>query len=54
MLVRPYTGIDAPLRSRSRLAADGLVLLAVAVLFWLLVRLEPGVNAPFDAATAPS
>ncbi|HET9647532.1 MAG TPA: ABC transporter permease subunit [Microlunatus sp.] len=53
-LVRPFTGLDAPLRSRTRLVADVVVLLGVAVLFWLLLRLAPGVSAPFDPESAPT
>jgi NitT/TauT family transport system permease protein len=53
-LLRPYSGAADVARSRSRYAADALVLSAVAVLFWLLVRLGHGVNAPFNRVTAPS
>ncbi len=49
-----FTGNDVSLRSRSHFAADALVLAAVAVLFWLLIRLSHGINQPFDPVTAPS
>ncbi len=49
---RPYVGHDATLQSRSRLAADALVIGTVAVCLWLLVRVAHGVNAPFDPAHA--
>lgn len=53
-LLRPFTGQDASLRGRSHLGADVLVLLAVAVIFWLIVRLSHGITEPFDRVTAPS
>jgi NitT/TauT family transport system permease protein len=54
MLLRPFTGHAGVLRSKTHLAADAVVLVAVAVLFWLLVRLAHGVDAPFDRVSAPS
>lgn len=54
MLLRPFNGREAVLRSRAHLLADAVVLVAVAVLFWGLVRLFHGVNAPFDRVSAPS
>lgn len=53
-LLRPFVGHDATLRSRSNLAADAVVLVAVAVLFWLLLRLSHGISAPFNRVSAPS
>ncbi|UQB13759.1 ABC transporter permease [Clavibacter nebraskensis] len=49
-----FTSQAAPLRSRSRLAVDATVLVAVAVVFWILIVLSHGVGAPFDRASAPS
>ncbi|WP_341727847.1 ABC transporter permease subunit, partial [Brooklawnia sp.] len=49
-----FTGQEAALRTRSQFAADALVLAAVAVLFWLLIRLSHGFTAPFNPASAPS
>jgi len=53
-LLRPFSGQEAPLRSRTHLAADVIVVVAVAVLFWVLIRLFHGVAAPFNSASAPS
>jgi NitT/TauT family transport system permease protein len=53
-VLRPFIGQDAPLRSRTHLVADAVVLVAVAVLFWLLLRLAHGVDAPFNRVSAPS
>jgi NitT/TauT family transport system permease protein len=53
-LLRPFVGHDATLRSRTHLVADVVVLVAVAVLFWLLLRLAHGVNEPFSRTFAPS
>lgn len=57
-LLRPFVGQGAPLRSRSRVPsrvlADVVVLAAVAVLFWLMVRLSPGLTAPFNPEQAAS
>ncbi|WP_239337398.1 ABC transporter permease subunit [Frankia sp. CiP3] len=50
----PFTAQGATLRSRTHLVADAVVLVAVAVLFWLLIRLSHGVNAPFNRGTAAS
>ncbi|HET8931507.1 MAG TPA: ABC transporter permease subunit, partial [Acidimicrobiales bacterium] len=52
--LRPFVGPDATLQSRSRVAADALVLIAVAVGLWLLVNVAHGINAPFDPAHAPT
>lgn len=49
-----FTGQDANLRARSHIAADATVLVAVAVLFWLLIDLSHGIGAPFNRTTAPS
>ncbi|MDQ1131085.1 ABC transporter permease subunit [Microbacterium sp. SORGH_AS_0888] len=49
-----FTSQNATLRSRSHLAADVVVLAAVAVIFWLVVQLSHGITAPFDRVTAPS
>ncbi len=48
-----FTSHDATLRT-GRLAADAVVLVAVAGLFWLMIELSHGVTAPFDPGTAPS
>jgi NitT/TauT family transport system permease protein len=53
-LLRPYSADGGLPRARSRYAADFVVLAAMAVLFWLLVRLAHGVNAPFNRVSAPS
>ncbi len=52
--LRPFVGPDATLQSRTRIAADALVLVAVAVGLWLLVHVAHGINAPFDPAHAPT
>ena len=49
-----FTNQDATLRTRSHFAADVVVLVAVAVLFWLLIDLSQGISAPFNRASAPS
>ncbi|AJM77080.1 ABC transporter permease [Rathayibacter toxicus] len=49
-----YTNQAAPLRSRSTIAADGILLVAVVVIFWMLIVLSQELGAPFDASTAPS
>ncbi len=49
-----FTSQDASLRARSHLAADAIVLIAVAVIFWLLVALSHGITEPFDRVSAPS
>jgi NitT/TauT family transport system permease protein len=54
ILPRPFTGHEATLRSRTGLVADAIVLVAVAVMFWLLLRLAHGVNEPFNRVSAPS
>jgi NitT/TauT family transport system permease protein len=54
MSVRPFVGNDATLRLRTHLVADAVVLVAVAVLFWVIVRLSHGITAPFDRVSAPS
>ncbi|GAA3094355.1 NitT/TauT family transport system permease protein [Kribbella aluminosa] len=51
-MLRPFTAQDAPLRSRTHLIADVLVLAGMAVLFWLLVRVSQGINTPFSPSTA--
>lgn len=51
---RAFIGQNATLHSRSRVAADATVLVAVAVVFWLLIDLSHGISAPFDRASAPS
>jgi NitT/TauT family transport system permease protein len=53
-LLRPFVGQDATLRSRTHLAADAVVLVAVAVLFWLMLRISQGVSVPFNRVSAPS
>ncbi len=52
--LRPFTSQDASLRTRSHFLADALVLVAVAVIFWLLIRLSYGITEPFDQVSAPS
>ncbi|MEB4613638.1 ABC transporter permease [Leucobacter sp. M11] len=49
-----FSGYDAALRARNRRLADIVVLLAVAVLFWLLIELGQGVAAPYDPEQAPA
>ncbi|MBC3760588.1 ABC transporter permease [Quadrisphaera oryzae] len=49
-----YTPTGAPLRARSHLAADAVVLVGLAVTLWLLVDLSHGISAPFDRASAPA
>lgn len=49
-----FTGQDASLRSRSHFAADATVLVAVAVIFWLLIQLSHGITEPFNRVSAPS
>ncbi|TAM82372.1 MAG: ABC transporter permease subunit [Jatrophihabitans sp.] len=53
-LLRPYSADAALGRARGRYLADALVLAGMAALFWLLVRLAHGVNAPFNRVSAPS
>ena len=53
-LLRPYSADGALPRARTRLAADALVLAGMAALFWLLIRLSHGVEAPFNRVSAPS
>ncbi|MGZ0145959.1 ABC transporter permease [Kribbella sp. WER1] len=53
-MLRPFTAQDAPLRSRTHLAADVLVLAGMAALFWLLVRVSNGITMPFSPSTAAS
>jgi NitT/TauT family transport system permease protein len=53
-LLRPYSADGALSRARGRYAADALVLAGMAVLFFLLVRLAHGVDAPFNRVSAPS
>lgn len=49
-----FTSNDATLRTRSHVAADAVVLVAVAVLFWLLISVSHGIGAPFSRTSAPS
>jgi NitT/TauT family transport system permease protein len=53
-LLRPFASNYSTLRGRSHLVADGLVLVAVAVLFWLFIVLAHGVSEPFNRVSAPS
>ncbi|MDN5726352.1 MAG: ABC transporter permease subunit [Propionibacteriales bacterium] len=53
-MLRPFVAHDATLRSRTRWWADAIVLAAVAVLFWLLVRVSHEVSAPLPPRTAAS
>ena len=53
-ILRPFAGHDASLRSRAHVAADAVVLVAVVVFFWLLIRLGHGIEAPFNRVSAPS
>ncbi len=54
-LLRTYSADAGALpRARSRYVADVLVLAAMAVLFWVLVRLAHGVEAPFNRVSAPA
>jgi NitT/TauT family transport system permease protein len=52
-LLRPYAP-EAPLRSRTHWIADAIVMVAVAVVLWLLIRLGQGIGAPFDRVKAAS
>ena len=52
--LRPFTAQESPLRSRTHWIADAIVMVAVAVLFWLMLRLGEGINAPFDRVHAAS
>ncbi len=49
-----FTSQDASLRSRSHFAADAIVLVAVAVILWLLIELSHGITEPFNRVSAPS
>ncbi len=49
-----FTNHDASLRARSHFAADAIVLVAVAVIFWLLIQLSHGISEPFNRVSAPS
>ncbi|MBS1847359.1 MAG: ABC transporter permease subunit, partial [Actinobacteria bacterium] len=51
---RPFVGPDATLQSRARFAADAAVVVAIAVMLWLLVSVAHGVNEPFNPAHAAS
>jgi NitT/TauT family transport system permease protein len=53
-LLRPFTREGSPLRSRSHLAADAVVLMAVVVTFYVLFSLSHGLVAPFSERDAPS
>ena len=53
-VLRPYSSDGGLPEARGRYAADALVLAGMAVLFFLLVRLAHGVNAPFNRVSAPS
>ncbi len=54
--LRPFTftSQDATLRTRSHFVADAIILVGVAVLFWLLIYLSHGISEPFNRASAPS
>ena len=53
--LRPFAGhTSVGARSRTRLAADAIVLVGFAVLLFLLIRLAEGVGAPFNPSTAAS
>jgi NitT/TauT family transport system permease protein len=49
-----FTTQAAPLRARSHFAADAIVLVGVAVTFWILIELSQGIGAPFNRVSAPS
>ena len=53
-LSRPVATAEAPLRIHTHWLADVIVMIAIAVLFWLLLDLSNGVNAPFDWVHAAS
>jgi NitT/TauT family transport system permease protein len=54
-LLRPYSADGGVLpRAHARYLSDAVVLAGAAVLFWLLIRLGHGLNAPFDRVSAPS
>lgn len=52
-ILRPFAGTAGTVvaRSRTRLVADAVVLVAFAALLWILVRLSTGITAPFDPNT---
>jgi NitT/TauT family transport system permease protein len=52
--LRPYDAHEGTLRSRTRWIADAVVMVTVAVLFWLILRLGQGIGAPFDRVHAAS
>ncbi len=48
-LLRPFSGLTSVgVRSRTRLAADAVVLIGFAVLLFAVIRLAEGVGAPFN------
>lgn len=49
-----FTGQDASLRSGTHFIADVIVLVSVAVIFWLFITLSHGVSRPFNRVAAPS
>ncbi len=53
-LLRPFTAETGALRSRTRFAADAVVLMAVVVTFYILISLSHGILAPFSENNAPS
>ncbi len=53
-LLRPFSREGGALSSRSRFAADAVILMAVVVTFYLLISLSQGVLAPFSKSNAPS
>ncbi|MCL1900497.1 MAG: ABC transporter permease subunit [Promicromonosporaceae bacterium] len=53
-LSTPYVGPDATLRSRAPLGADLLVLVSVALIFYLIVLLSYRINAPIQDVASPS
>lgn len=54
-ILRPFAGqTSVVVRSRTRLAADAVVLVAFAVLLFLLIRLAAGLGAPFNPENAAS
>jgi NitT/TauT family transport system permease protein len=54
-LLRPFSGQTSVVaRSRTRLAADAVVLVAFAAILFLVIRLAQGVTAPIDLSHAPT
>ncbi|QDZ15475.1 ABC transporter permease [Humibacter ginsenosidimutans] len=54
-ILRPFAGqTSVVVRSRTRLAADAVVLVGFAVVLFVIIRLAEGIGAPFNAQHAAS